>query len=193
MSSSRHTQKLLCAMLACACLLVLAIASTATAQSASRTGGAVFVPPPPPPKKAKIVNGLAVVPAGAPARVRRVIEYGNRLIGKPYVYGGGHKPYAGRSASLLDSGYDCSGTVSYALFGGRFLRSPLPSGPMMNWARTGPGRWITVYASPGHAYMVVAGLRLDTSMRDDPTRTGPGWSKKLRESAAFTPRHPRGF
>jgi hypothetical protein len=191
MSSSRHTKTSLYAVLACACLGLLVIAGAASVADSStvRNGGAVFVPPPPPPKKAMIRNGLAVAPAGAPARIKRVITAGNRLIGKPYRYGGGHRPFS-RS---LDSGYDCSGTVSYALYGGRFIKSPLPSGPMMSWARSGPGRWLTVYAHSGHAYMVVAGLRLDTSMRDDPTHTGPGWSKKLRESAAFTPRHPRGF
>jgi len=188
MPSSPYTRKLLHAVLACACVAMLAAAGTAAA-AGTRTGGAVFVPPPPPPKKAKVVNGLAVAPAGAPARIKRVITAGNRLIGKPYVYGGGHRPFS-RS---LDSGYDCSGTVSYALYGGRFLASPLPSGPMMSWGRSGPGRWLTVYAHSGHAYMVVAGLRLDTSMRDDPTRTGPGWSRRLRENAAFTPRHPLGY
>jgi len=188
MPSSRHTRNLFYAMLACACVVVLAVAGTATAAS-SRTGGAVFVPPPPPPQKAKVVNGLAIAPAGAPVRIKRVIAAGNRLIGKPYRYGGGHRPFS----RALDSGYDCSGTVSYALYGGRFLSSPLPSGPMMNWARSGPGRWITVYAHSGHAYMVVAGLRLDTSMRDDPSRTGPGWSMRLRESGAFVPRHPLGY
>ena len=193
MPSSRHTTKLIRAMLLCACFALLALPAAAAAQTTSRSGGAVFVPPPPPPKKATIRNGLAIAPANAPARIKRVIAYGNRLIGKPYRYGGGHKPYLGHSASLLDSGYDCSGTVSYALFGGRFLRSPLPSGPLMGWARSGPGKWLTVYAHGGHAYLVVAGLRLDTSMRDDPSRTGPGWSKRLRTSAAFTARHPRGF
>jgi hypothetical protein len=63
----------------------------------------------------------------------------------------------------------------------------------MSWARPGPGRWITVYAHGGHAYLVVAGLRLDTGMRDDPSATGPGWSKRLRPSSAFTARHPKGF
>src|SRR5215210_3639736 len=191
MSSSRHTKSLMHAVLACACLGLLVFAATAAGadSSSSRSGGAVFVPPPPPPTKAMIRNGLAVAPAGAPDRIKRVITAGNRLIGKPYRYGGGHRSFS-RS---LDSGYDCSGTVSYALYGGRFIDSPLPSGPMMSWARSGPGRWLTVYAHSGHAYMVVAGLRLDTSMRDDPTRTGPGWSKKLRESAAFTPRHPSGY
>ena len=63
----------------------------------------------------------------------------------------------------------------------------------MDWGRSGPGRWITVYTNAGHAYLVVASLRFDTSMRDDPTRTGPGWSKKLRRSASFVPRHPRHY
>ena len=108
-----------------------------------------------------------IAPASAPLRVRRVIEAANRLVEKPYIYGGGHKPFSSR----LDRGYDCSGSVSYALYGGRFLRSPLPSGALMNWGQDGPGQWITVYAHGGHAYVVVAGLRFDTSMRD---RDAPG-------------------
>ena len=177
------------AVFACA-LGMLVGASSASAQQSS-SGGAAFVPPPPPPKKAKIVNGRAIAPRGAPKRVKRVIKAGNRLIGKPYRYGGGHRAFSSR----LDSGYDCSGTVSYALYGGRFIRSPLPSGPLMRWGRKGTGRWITVYAHGGHAYLVVAGLRLDTGMRDPdaPTTTGPAWSKKLRRSSAFTARHPRKY
>src|SRR5688572_1553802 len=97
-----------------ACALVLAPA--ASAQSSTTSGGATFVPPPPPPSRATIIDGKAVAPANAPARVKRVITAGNRLIGKPYRYGGGHRQF-GRG---LDSGYDCSGTASYALFGGRF-------------------------------------------------------------------------
>ena len=188
LSSLRH-KPLLYAMLACACVAMLVASGTASAARTQGTGGSAFVPPPPPPKKAMVVNGLAVAPASAPARVKRVIAYGNRLIGKPYRYGGGHKPFS-RS---LDSGYDCSGTASFALFGGRFLSSPLPSGSFTSWARPGPGRWITTYAHGGHMYLVVAGLRLDTSLRDDPSTTGPGWSKRLRESAAFVARHPRGY
>jgi hypothetical protein len=178
---------LLCAVIAGACALLPA---TASAQTGSGSGGATFVPPPPPPEEARIVGGLAVAPASAPARVKRVIEAGNRLIGKPYLYGGGHKPF---SAAKLDKGYDCSGTASYALYGGRFLRSPMPSGAFMRWGQNGPGNWITVYAHSGHMYLVVAGLRLDTGLRDDPSRTGPGWSKRLRPSNAFVARHPRGY
>ncbi|MBA3264413.1 MAG: C40 family peptidase [Thermoleophilaceae bacterium] len=175
--------------MALVCLLVPALAGTAAAEPSPTSGGATFEPPPPPPAKATVVNGKAIAPANAPSRVRRVIEAGNRLIGKPYIYGGGHKPFSSR----LDRGYDCSGTASYALFGGRFLRLPMPSGSFMTWGQTGPGTWITTYAHSGHMYLVVAGLRLDTGMRDDPTSTGPAWSKRLRPADAYVARHPRGY
>jgi hypothetical protein len=158
----------------------------------SGTGGARFVPPPPPPKKAAIRHGRAISPRGAPRRVRRVITAANRLVRKPYRYGGGH----GARISTLDSGYDCSGAVSYALYGGRFLRRPLASGRLMRWGRRGPGRWITIYASRGHAYVVVAGLRFDTSMHDRDAGgpgTGPRWSRRLRRSSSFVARHPPGY
>jgi hypothetical protein len=184
----RHTA------LVCACLASLVGAGSAWADGGSTTpassGGTAFVAPLPPPESAMIVDGRAIAPASAPERVRRVIDAANQLIGKPYRYGGGHRAF---SSKRLDRGYDCSGSVSYALHGGRFLRAPLPSGALMDWGRSGPGSWITVYAHSGHAYLVVAGLRFDTSMRDDPSRTGPGWSKRLRKSTAFTPRHPRGY
>jgi cell wall-associated NlpC family hydrolase len=179
--------KLTCAICAIALLAALLVVGTGSA-GASVTGGASFQPPPPPPKRAKIVNGKAIAPANAPWRVRRIIRAGNRIIGKPYKWGGGHATF-----SRVDSGYDCSGSVSYALRGGRLLRSPLTSGALMSWGRRGPGRWVTVYAHGGHTYMVVAGLRLDTSMRDDPSRTGPGWSRRLRRNDAFVARHPRGL
>jgi hypothetical protein len=185
----------LLALAACACVLALAPAGSALGAS-SPSGGAAFVPPPPPPKKAMIVNGRAIAPASAPDRVKRVIEAGNQIIGKPYRYGGGHKVLASlsrRRALRLDSGYDCSGSISHALGGGRFLRTPLNSTGFMSWGRSGPGTWITVYAHGGHAYLVVAGLRLDTSLREDPSRTGPQWSKRLRVQSAFQARHPRGF
>jgi hypothetical protein len=191
---STFAHRTLLVALSCALVAVLALAGTALAArggaDASRSGGTAWVPPPPPPEEATIEDGKAIAPANAPRRVKRVIRAANRLIGKPYRYGGGHKAYGTRR---LDRGYDCSGSVSYALYGGRFLRSPLPSGALMRWGRSGPGDWITVYAHGGHAYLVVAGLRFDTSMRDDPSRTGPGWSKRLRKSAAFTARHPRGY
>jgi hypothetical protein len=192
MPSSRYISPLLRAALACACVAVPMAAAAGPASAARGTGGAVFVPPPPPPQKAVIWNGRAIAPASAPVRVKRVIEAANQIVEKPYRYGGGHRPF-GRQ---LDSGYDCSGAVSHALYGGRFLRSPLPSGALMSWGLYGPGSWMTVYAHGGHAYLVVAGLRFDTSMRDPDApgpRTGPRWSRTLRRSAAFVPRHANGY
>jgi hypothetical protein len=188
------TRSFRCVAFAFACVLVLALGGTATAQTPTDSGGggATFEPPPPPPEKATLEDGRLIAPASAPTRVQRVIAAANRLVEKPYIYGGGHKPFSSR----LDRGYDCSGSVSYALYGGRFLRSPLPSGALMNWGRSGPGRWITVYAHGGHAYVVVAGFRFDTSMRDPDApgpRTGPRWSRTLRKSSAFVARHPRGY
>ena len=128
-----------------------------------------------------------------------MIEFGNMIIGKPYRYGGGHKPYArtssrsGRRSVVLDSGYDCSGSVSFALYGGGVLKSPLDSRSFARWGLRGTGRWVTVYTNPGHAYVVIAGLRFDTSLRDDPSRTGPAWSKRLRVNDSFVARHPRNL
>jgi hypothetical protein len=149
------------------------------------TGGAApgDVPPPLPPagsRVATLVNGVARAPAGAPPKVRRVIAAGNKLQDKPYRYGGGH-------ATFLDTGYDCSGTVSFALHGGRLLRAPLDSTGFETWGRAGRGGWITVYANAGHAYMVVAGLRLDTSGTNG---RGPRWQTAPRPSTGFVVRHP---
>jgi cell wall-associated NlpC family hydrolase len=135
-------------------------------------------------KKARLVNGKAIAPATAPARVKKVIAWGNRIRNKPYRYGGGH-------GSFFDSGYDCSGTMSFALRGGKFVRSPLDSTGYMRWGKKGAGTWITTYANPGHAYIVVAGLRLDTSQTPG---NGPGWSKSMRStSGSFIARHPRRY
>jgi hypothetical protein len=192
MPSSRSHITLLCAAVAAALLLLMSLAAPASAGRSKSRGGATFEPPPPPPEEATLVDGRVIAPASAPRRVKRVIEAANRLVEKPYVYGGGHKPFS----STLDSGYDCSGAVSYALYGGRFLRAPLPSGALMSWGEEGPGDWITVYAHGGHAYIVVAGLRFDTSLRDPDApgpSTGPRWSRTLRESDAFVARHPYGY
>ena len=177
---------------ALAALLIVALCAAGSAYAQTASGGSTFTPPPPPPKKAKIVNGRAIAPAGAPARVKRVMAAANRIVRKPYVYGGGH----GAFTSSLARGYDCSGSVSFALHGGRFLTSPMASGDLMSWGRRGKGRWITVYAHGGHAYAVIAGLRLDTSMRPANApgpSTGPRWSKRHRSSRGFTARHPRGY
>jgi cell wall-associated NlpC family hydrolase len=133
--------------------------------------------------KAKLINGKAVAPRNAPRVVKQVIAAANRIEERPYRYGGGH-------ARWQDTGYDCSGSVSYALHGGGLLDSPMPSGSFMNWERAGRGKWITIYANGGHMYAVIAGLRWDTSMTPG---DGPGWSKQMRSSAGFRERHPRGF
>jgi hypothetical protein len=136
------------------------------------------------PGKAKLRNGLAVAPSNAPSRVKQVIAAANKIAkGKGYCYGGGH-------GSFNDNCYDCSGAVSYALHGGDFLGSPMPSGAFRNWGKKGKGKWITVYAHSDHAYAVIAGLRWDTSMT---AGDGPGWSNDMRSSSGFSARHPRNF
>ncbi len=189
------------ALLACCACLALAAPAAVRAVEPSDSGGAQYVPPPPPAKRAKIVDGVAIPPIGAPARVKQAIEAANRIVRKPYVYGGGHGAYSGRAARStgLDSGYDCSGAISFALFGGKFLRSPLDSSSFMGWGRSGEGRWITVYTNPGHAYVVIAGLRFDTSggdrvtPRERASGRGPRWRKYSRSPGGFTARHPDRF
>jgi hypothetical protein len=122
--------------------------------------------------KAKLVKGRAVAPESAPRRVKQVIAAANEIRKKPYKYGGGH-------GSFKDSGYDCSGSVSYALHGGNLLRHPLDSTGLAHWKSRGKGHWITVFGAPSHAYMIVAGLRFDTSMTHG---DGPSWSTKMRST-----------
>jgi hypothetical protein len=190
---STFSNKLVVVALSAACLLVVAPGAMAQSSPATSGGGASFMPPPPPPAKGALINGRLIAPVSAPTRIKRVIAAANQIVEKPYVYGGGHRPFR---SGWLDRGYDCSGAVSHALHGGGFLLSPLPSGALMSWGRSGPGRWITVYAHGGHAYVVVAGYRFDTSMRDADApgpSTGPRWSRTLRRSDAFVARHPVGY
>jgi hypothetical protein len=128
-------------------------------------------------------GGLAIPPAAAPPEVKAVIEAGNEIAKKPYRYGGGHGRWN-------DSGYDCSGSVSYALHGGGFLGRALDSSGFMSWGEAGRGEWITVYARPSHAYMVVAGLRFDTSGLGE---RGTRWTDEMRSPRGYTVRHPDGF
>jgi hypothetical protein len=132
-------------------------------------------------------DGLAIAPQGAPVEVVEAIEAANRIVGKPYKYGGGH-------AKVEDRGYDCSGTVSYALIGAKLLKAPLDSRGFRRWGVAGPGAWITVYTNPSHAFAVIAGLRLDTSAAGDPSGAkGPRWRPALRSTKGFRARHPRGL
>jgi cell wall-associated NlpC family hydrolase len=140
-----------------------------------------------PGRTAEVVHGIAAAPESAPAAVRRIIWSANQIIGRPYAFGGGHRSFA-------SSGYDCSGTVSYALHGGRLLKSPLDSGQFMSWGSSGQGRWITILTNSGHAYLDVAGLRLDTSAADDPTnQDGPRWRPLRPSNGGYVVRHPVGF
>ncbi len=188
------------AVLVCTALLLAAPMGASAKTMTSSGGGATFVPPPPPAERAKIVDGIAIPPKAAPARVKNAIAAANRIVIKPYVYGGGHRAYSGFGATtVLDRGYDCSGTISFALYGGGFLTSPLDSSGFMSWGAAGKGRWITVYTNPGHAYVVIGGLRLDTSGGDrvaPEERTsgrGPRWRRYSRSPRGFTARHPGGF
>ena len=136
---------------------------------------------------ARATRRVAIAPAGAPEVVQRAIARANAIIGRPYVWGGGHRSFTSR-------GYDCSGAVSYLLNGGGLLDSPLDSSSFMRWGQGGEGRWITVYTNPGHAFVEIAGLRLDTSSADDPSgRRGPQWRPVRRSHAGFRARHPAGL
>jgi cell wall-associated NlpC family hydrolase len=125
----------------------------------------------------------AIAPPDAPLAVHAAIAAANRITRKPYRYGGGH-------ARFSDSGYDCSGSVSYVLHGAGLLARPLASGALMSWGRRGRGDWITVYAHGGHAFAVIAGLRFDTS---GPGERGPRWRRERRSPAGFVARHPAGL
>ena len=163
-----------------------------TTTAATTTGGAQYTPPAPPaagdpsglPGVARLdAAGKAHAPAGAPLAVVRAIRAGNKLQGKPYRYGGGHRAFK-------DTAYDCSGTVSFALHGAKLLRAPLDSGSLMSWGLAGKGTWISVYANAGHTYAVIAGLRLDTSGTGG---SGPRWQTLQRDPTGFVVRHPAGL
>jgi cell wall-associated NlpC family hydrolase len=138
--------------------------------------------------RAKILgDGLAAAPADAPSAVKDAIWAGNQLIGLPYVYGGGH-------GSFLSGGYDCSGTVSFALRGAGLLSAPEDSSQLFGWGRAGRGRWLTVYTSAGHAFLELAGIRLDTSSAGDPSGLqGPRWRPLLAATTGYVARHALGY
>jgi cell wall-associated NlpC family hydrolase len=125
----------------------------------------------------------ALAPAGAPEEVVAAIASANRITRKPYKWGGGHGRWR-------DSGYDCSGTVSYVLHAAGLLKRARDSGGLMSWRSPGKGRWITVYAHGGHAYVVIAGLRFDTSGRGE---EGPRWRLEPRSGRGYVTRHPAGL
>jgi hypothetical protein len=133
---------------------------------------------------ARVVNGFAAAPMSAPPSVQEILWAGNQIVGLPYIFGGGH-------ASFRSPGYDCSGTVSFALHGASLLTTPMDSSEFMSWDSRGVGTWVTIFANGGHAYMTVAGLRLDTSAADDPTnQQGPRWRPLRSDNGGYTVRHP---
>lgn len=148
-------------------------------------------------KAVLLPDGSAAAPAAAPAQVQQAIWAANALQDKPYRYGGGH-------ASFTDTGYDCSGTISVPLNAAGVLKTPLDSSSFLRWGEAGRGAWMTVYTNPGHAYAVLAGLRLDTSAafvsrartsrrNAKAAERGPRWRPTKRPSRGFTARHPAGF
>ncbi|MEI6791627.1 MAG: peptidoglycan-binding protein [Actinomycetes bacterium] len=133
---------------------------------------------------AKVTNaGIAIAPENAPLAVQQIIAAGNKIAYKPYLWGGGHGRWE-------DSGYDCSGSVSYALRGAKLLSSPLASYDFFGWGRGGRGQWVTLYTNSGHIYMTVAGIRFDTSGIGS---NGSRWQRDMRSSSGFQIRHPNGL
>jgi cell wall-associated NlpC family hydrolase len=171
------------------------VPTAVTGQVADTTGGvpvaSVALPGKPqllvPGSRARYVAGLAAAPMSAPPVVQQMVWASNNIIGLPYIWGGGH-------ASFSSPGYDCSGTVSFALHGGALLKTPEDSSEFMHWGSHGIGRWVTIFSNPSHAYMTVAGLRLDTSAADDPSnQQGPRWRPLRPANGGFVVRHPLGL
>jgi cell wall-associated NlpC family hydrolase len=190
-------------------LLALALASSANAASsssgsgspnASASSGGAGVAPGPGPRStashpvvqgftAKIVHGVAYAPSYAPAAVQKMIWAGDRIRTKPYCYAGGHGQWN-------DSCYDCSGTVSYVMHAAGLISQSMDSGEMMSWGQGGAGRWVTIYTNTGHAFIQVAGIRLDTSAYQDPNPapgSGPRWRPDVSSWGGFVRRHPSGL
>lgn len=160
------------ALLGC-CLLLAAPGASASAGAAT-------------PQARLLPGGRAVPPASAPPAVKAMIRAANHIRHRPYRWGGGHRNWQSR-------GYDCSGSVSYVLHAAGLLESPLDSRGFMRWGGHGAGSWVRIYASHGHVYAVIAGLRWDTSDSDEGDGHGPGWSETMRSSHGFRLRHPLGL
>jgi cell wall-associated NlpC family hydrolase len=135
------------------------------------------------PRARVLADGTAVAPDAAPEPVKRVILAANQIAKFPYKWGGGH-------GAWRDNGYDCSGSVSFALAGAGLLDRPLTSGLLAGYGRPGQGRWITIYANGGHVFMIVAGLRFDTSGQG---RAGTRWQAAARPTGGFAVRHIPGL
>ena len=138
------------------------------------------------PPSAHMDGSKAVAPKSAPQIVKDMIRAGNKIRHKRYKWGGGHGDWQ-------DKGYDCSGAVSFVLHKAGILDYPLDSKGFMKWGAKRKGKWVSIFASKEHVYMIVAGLRFDTSYITDGDRSGPGWSEYMRPSKGFRTRHPNGL
>src|SRR5829696_3762988 len=170
------------------CVLALAVPAAAQTGGTGSPGSTTTTSTTPaapvgPPGRGKVrKDGTAVAPADAPANIQAAIAAGNAIHTYPYHWGGGHR-------SFTDTGYDCSGAVSYVLHAAGLLSSPMTSGGFASsWGAAGKGRWITVYGNASHVYMIVAGLRFDTSSGGDRWNqgSGPRWRKKKRSAGSYT-------
>jgi hypothetical protein len=131
-------------------------------------------------------NQLAIAPVDAPPEVQAIVNAGNEIAHLPYIWGGGHATYE-------DSGYDCSGSISFVLAAAGLLKGTETAGELMSYADRGPGKWITIYAAPGHTFMYIAGLRFDTVAL---AQTGSRWSNRPAnggDGGGFVERHPAGL
>ena len=172
----------------------LVAASPATAQTDGTTtttavpGAPEGMAPGPITAATILPNGKASRPPGAPYAVTRAIQAANRIHKRTYIWGGGHRAFKAK-------GYDCSGAVSYVLHAAGVLSAPLVSGQLALWGSPGPGSWITVYANKTHTYMVIAGLRYDTSPLGESVNQGrgPRWRYTLRTGSGFAIRHYTGL
>jgi hypothetical protein len=190
-------RRLVVAGITTACVLAAAVPAAAQTGGSGPPGSTTTTSPTSPspapvgpPGRAKLrKDGTALAPADAPPAIQSAIAAGNAIHTYPYRWGGGHQTF-------YDSGYDCSGAVSYVLHAAGFLSSPMPSGPMASsWGTFGKGRWITVYANSSHAYMVVAGLRFDTSAVGERLNqgSGPRWRHTKRKPLGYTAKYYPGY
>jgi hypothetical protein len=193
--------------------MLCVIVPTGAMAATPATGGTAFKQEPPPPAMSKpgawtgpevpgtravlLEDGTAAAPSEAPEQVKQAIWAANSLQTLPYRYGGGHNLRFDVAA-----GADCSGTVSFALHAAGLLKTPLDSGSFMSWGESGKGAWITVFTNPGHAYVKIAGLRLDTSVAGmsrsrafaaSAFESGPRWRPMARAPQGFVRRHPLSF
>jgi hypothetical protein len=189
----------LTALAVCSSAYAAGSAGSGNPNASASSGGAGVAPGPGPRStashpvvqgfEAKIVHGVAYAPSYAPAAVQKMIWAGDQIRHKPYCYAGGHGRWS-------DSCYDCSGTVSYVMHAAGLINTSMDSGEMMSWGQGGGGKWVTIFTNEGHAFIEIAGIRLDTSAYQDPTPqtgSGPRWRPNVTSWGGFVRRHPSGL